>query len=168
MDGIYMYIFIVVGQIVQNAISTFRLALTARDEKLLNSIMCFVQSVIGITVTVFALTSLFTDPMQAVWYIIGGTLGNYFGMLLEEKLALGQNILTIIVNEEKGKILTNDLRDKGFAVTVLDGKGIKEKRSILMIAVNRRKEKRLIRNILKDDSTAVILDESVSTVGGYL
>ena len=167
MSNIYIYIFIVVGQLVQNAIATFRYALIARDEKVLNSCMCFFQSVIGMTCAAFALSSLFTDPIQAILYVIGSTCGNYLGVKLEEKLAIGQNILTVIVSEEEGKILTEDLRNKKFAVTVLEGKGIKAKRSILMIAVNRRKEKGLIKEILKKDNAAVIIDESVSTVGGY-
>ena len=144
MNGIYMYMFILFAQILQNAISTFRFALMARGEKFLNTILCFFQSLLGMSATAFALCNLKEDPLQAVFYILGATLGFYFGMLLEEKLAIGQNIVTVIVNDDKGNNLTKKLRDKGYAVTVLDGQGIKAKRSVLMIGVNRKKEKKLL------------------------
>lgn len=167
MNHLLIYFLIFAGQLVQNAISTFRYALIARGERLLNTVMCFFQSVIGMACSAFALKSLFEDPLQGAIYIISAAIGNYVGVKLEEILALGQNILTVIVSDENGKEITENLRSKNYAVTVLEGKGIKAKKAVLMIAVNRRKERKLMKEILSKDSAAVIINESVSTVGGY-
>lgn len=163
--GIYFTIFFV--QIIQLCVSTFRTALMARDEKIVNTLLAFIQSLFYILVAAQVLVNIKEDPMQVVVYVLGALVGTYIGMVIDEKLAIGQDVVTVIVDVEKGNKIVADIRDKGYAVTVLEGQGIKDKRLVLMIAINRKKEKKLMNEILKDDSTAVLLTESVSTIGGY-
>lgn len=167
MEGIQLYVLIFTIQIVRYALATLRNALMARGEKVVNTILAFLLSISYILLVAKVFANLTSDPWQAVSYVLGSVVGTYMGMVIDEFSALGQNILTVICDVEKGKQLTEDIRKKGYAVTVVEGKGIKDDRLVLLIAINRKKEKKLMKTILKDDSTAVVISESVTTVGGY-
>lgn len=95
------------------------------------------------------------------------TIGVYYGVVMDEKLAIGKNILTVIIDDANSDKIVKKIRDEKFAVTVLDGKGIELKRKILMIAVDKKKEKNLLTMIKNFDEKAVIIDETVSSTGGY-
>lgn len=167
MEGFEIYIIIFSVQIFRYALSTLRFALMARGEKIVNTMISFVLSISYILLVAKVFANLTTDPWQAVSYVLGSVVGTYIGMVFDEVSGLGQDILTVIVDIEKGNKLIDDIRKKGYAVTVVEGKGIKDDRYVLLIAINRKKEKKLMKTILKDDETAVVLRESVTTVGGY-
>lgn len=167
MEGLELYIIIFVIQIFRYALSTLRNALMARGEKIVNTILAFILSISYVLLIAKVFLNLTSDPWQAVAYVLGSVAGTYIGMVIDELGALGQDILTVICDVEKGKQLTDDIRKLGYAVTVLDGKGIKEDRLVLLIAINRKKEKKLMKEILNDDKTAVVITESVTTAGGY-
>lgn len=162
-----IYIIIFVVQIFRYALATLRNALMARGEKVVNTLLAFILSISYVLLAAKVFLNLKSDPWQAVSYVLGSVVGTYIGMVLDEVFALGQDILTVIVDKEKGNILTQDIRSKGYAVTVVEGKGIKDDRLVLLIALNRKKEKNLMKTILEDDKTAVVISESVTTVGGY-
>ena len=98
--GIYFTIFFV--QIIQLCVSTFRTALMARDEKIVNTLLAFIQSLFYILVAAQVLVNIKEDPMQVVVYVLGALVGTYIGMVIDEKLAIGQDVVTVIVDVEKG------------------------------------------------------------------
>ncbi|MCQ2748687.1 MAG: DUF2179 domain-containing protein [Clostridia bacterium] len=87
---------------------------------------------------------------------------------MDEKMAIGRDILTVIIDDdEKSEDIVKMIRNQKIAVTVLDGKGIELKRKVLMIAVDKKKEKNLLKTIKEFDEKAVIIDESISSTNGY-
>lgn len=163
-----VYILIFIAKISELAMVTLRTILTARDEKLINALLCFIQISIWVVSTATVINNVTEDPMRIVAYVLGCTVGCYVGMVLDEQLAIGQNMLTVIIDGENGKDLTKIVRDDGYAVTVLQGKGRERDKLVLMIATRRKKQKRLIKIIKDAVPEAMIIRESISTVGGYL
>lgn len=162
-----VYFLIFIAQIMQFALGTFRTILTARGNLFLNSVVCFIQAVISIIATATVITNVSSDPYKAISYIIGAAVGCYLGIVLDEKLAVGKNMLTIIVDEEDGQEIAKEIRNDGYAVTVLNGKGIEKKRNVLLVGLNRKNEKKIIDKVLKLEKAAVIIDEAITTNGGY-
>ncbi|NLF49026.1 MAG: DUF2179 domain-containing protein [Acholeplasmataceae bacterium] len=61
------------------------------------------------------------------------------------------------------------LREQGYGVTIVDGTGKVEKRSILMVYTHRRGSSEIIKTILAIDPSAMIIQNDVSTlVGGFI
>jgi uncharacterized protein YebE (UPF0316 family) len=55
-------------------------------------------------------------------YAFGFALGSYVGIKIEEKLALGVQIIRVITRKDASRLI-NVLRDKGFGVTTLEAEG---------------------------------------------
>lgn len=167
MKAIIMYLLIMFSQMVNLIFATIRPILTARGEKTINTICCLVQNIFYVVGTAYVIVGVTEDPVRIVFYLIGCTLGCYLGMVLDEKLAIGTDMLTVIIDRKDSDRLTTFIRDNGFAVTTMDAKSTDKDKEILMIGIKRKKEKKLINSILKNEKNAVIIDESVGTVGGY-
>ena len=163
-----IYILIFISKISELTIVTLRTILTARDEKVVNTLLCFIQSSLWIVSTSTVIVNITEDPGRVIAFVLGCSAGCYIGMILDEKLAIGQNMITVIADEEVSKELIKTIRNNGFAVTVIQGKGLEKNRAILMIATRRKRQGELIKLIKKVAPSSMIIRESISTVGGYL
>ena len=79
-------------------------------------------------------------------FAIGSLIGSYIGSILEEKIALGNNMLFIISKEYK-------------KISKLENTYLINK-DILIIMVKRKKRKEIIDKILNIDNKAIIISES--------
>jgi len=168
MNSITIYFLIFIAKILDIALSTFRTVLIARNERFVNTIIAFIQSAIYIITAATVITNIANDPFRIIAYVIGCAVGSYFGMYLDEKMAIGQDMLTVILDEDSSKLIIKRVRDEGYGVTVLQGKGRYKDRVILMIAIKRKKEKDVIKIIKGMSKDAMIIDNSITTLGGRL
>ena len=88
-------------------------------------------------------------------FSIGSLIGSYVGSILEEKIALGTNLIVCITDKK----ICDFIRNKGYIVTKLDGDGLNSKKEILFIIIKRKKNKELINLISSLDSKAVLISE---------
>ena len=167
MENIIMYLSIFLAQAIQLAIKTYRTILTARKEKVINTLLCIVQNLCNIYATAFVIIGITEDPLRAIFFVLGCSFGCYVGMVLDKKFAIGKDMLTVIVDCDKGSGIAKEIREKGYAVTTLDGKSKEKDKMILMIGTNRKKENELIKIILSKDKNALLIDESINSIGGY-
>lgn len=162
---IYSYIFL--SQLILTALGTYKIILNSKGERVVSSIVTFISSLISISSLYLIFDGGATDWLRPFLYVVATTIGVYYGVVMDEKLAIGKNILTVIIDDANSDKIVKKIRDEKFAVTVLDGKGIELKRKILMIAVDKKKEKNLLTMIKNFDEKAVIIDETISSTGGY-
>ena len=139
---IYLYIFIC--KILENSIGTLRMIIVSNGKKIEGAILNFILSFIWIIST--SLVVLNNNIYKILIFAVGSLIGSYIGSILEEKIALGNNMLFVISKKYK-KI--NKLEN-----TYLINK------DILMIMVKRKKRKEIIDKILTIDNKAVIISES--------
>jgi len=67
----------------------------------------------------------------------GYATGTFLGLFLEEKLALGTQVIRLITNKESG-IFLEELKSQHHGFTVVDGQGAKGPVKIIFIVVERR------------------------------
>ena len=139
---IYLYIFIC--KILENSIGTLRMIIVSNGKKIEGAILNFILSFIWIIST--SLVVLNNNIYKILIFAVGSLIGSYIGSILEEKIALGNNMLFVISKKYK-KI--NKLEN-----TYLINK------DILMIMVKRKKRKEIIDKILTIDNKAIIISES--------
>ena len=118
--------------------------IVSNGKKIEGAILNFILSFIWIIST--SLVVLNNNIYKILIFAVGSLIGSYIGSILEEKIALGNNMLFVISKKYK-KI--NKLEN-----TYLINK------DILMIMVKRKKRKEIIDKILTIDNKAIIISES--------
>ncbi|NLV75494.1 MAG: DUF2179 domain-containing protein, partial [Tissierellia bacterium] len=108
------------------------------------------------------------NPGNLLAYALGYACGNYIGITIENRIALGNLAAQVILKEENNIELIKKLRDSGFGVTVLHGEGKEGSREILQIAINRKDLANLKNIVYSYDKEAFITTNSVNPIsGGY-
>ena len=144
-----IYLFIFICKILENSIATLRLIIVSNGKKLEGAILNFILSFIWIIST--SLVVLNNNIYKVLIFAIGSLIGSYVGSILEEKIALGNNMLFVI--SKKYNQIKNNLDNLKFDNYVIN-------KDMLIIMVSRKKRKELIDKILKIDNKAKIISES--------
>ncbi len=118
-------------------LDTLRVLLMVRNAKWQVPLIGFVQVSIWV-IAVTAVVQNLHSPLHLIGYSGGFATGNYVGMLVEERLALGMAAVNTLVRNGAGETATA-LREQGFAVTVMDGRGKDGPVEILYSVISRRK-----------------------------
>lgn len=164
--NIVIYIIIFVAKTIELALGTLRLIVVANGKKMLGAILQGLIALVWVCVTGIVVVDITNDPLKIVVFALGSAFGSYIGSLMEEKMALGSNMLMAIVDKDLEPDVTNSIREAGYAVTVIDGEGKEKQRAILMIMVARKKRTKIVNLIKKIDKEAMIISESAATISG--
>ena len=163
-----VYLLIIFAKVIEVTFSTVRIMMITKGEKKLGSVIGFFEVMLWIYIASNVLQGITEDPLKAVSYALGFALGNYIGSVVEEKIGIGLSKIEVIVKEEHGEELVEYIRDKGFAVTVLEGDGKNFKRNILLMYVNRKKVKDLVSEIKAfQDNSVITVSDTKPIYGGY-
>jgi uncharacterized protein YebE (UPF0316 family) len=98
-----------------------------------------------------------------VAYAAGFATGNYVGMLLDEKLAIGHELIRVITKVDAGD-LANTLRSAGYGVTTVKASGMQGEVGIVFIIVNRKNQKHAIEIIKHHMPNAFFTVENIHFV----
>ena len=166
--NIILYFLIFISKTIEVALGTIRLIMVANGKKLLGALLQGIIAVVWILVTSIVVININKDPFKIVAFALGCSFGSYVGSFIEEKIALGNNLLIAIVNKNLEVDISNNIRKKNFAVTIIDGHGKEKRSSILIILVARKKRQQITNIIKKYDESAMIVAENVFSInGGY-
>ncbi|TCT15452.1 uncharacterized protein YebE (UPF0316 family) [Natranaerovirga pectinivora] len=166
--NILIYLLIFVVKVFEVTLATTRIVLITKGEKLKGAIIGFFEVIIWIILISTVLADVTSDPFKVLIYSLGFAVGNYVGTIFEQKLGFGTVRLETIVKEEDGIKLTKELRDNGFAVTVVLGEGMHYKRHVLIMHIKRKRTEKaiqLIRNLQPD--VVITVNEVKPVYGGY-
>ncbi len=130
---------IFVAKMVEVSLATVRVVLVNRGEKLKGACIGFFEVLLWVVVASNVLNNLAENPLKAVVYCLAFACGNYLGVLIESKLAIGTAYIQAVVNEADHAALTAALRQRGFGVTTVKGRGMEEHTvDVLMIYLKRK------------------------------
>lgn len=114
-------IIIFFARICDVTLGTIRIILVARGKRNIAPFLGFFEVLIWI-VAIGQLVQHIHSVTAYLMYAAGFATGNYVGMWLEDKIALGMVIVRIILSQG-GDELARALHDNGFGVTFYDGEG---------------------------------------------
>lgn len=107
-------------------------------------------------------------PINLIVYCLSYGVGNYVGIKLEEYLAIGLMAVNVII-DSNGFDMAEEMRHKGYAVTVTEAKGKDGKKLILSIITKRKNLNWLCEDVLVIAPDAVIVCQELKNLrGGYL
>ncbi len=140
------------------SMATVRMLLIMRGRRFLAPLIGFVEILIWVTAIGIVVQHL-NSPLHVVGYAAGFATGNFLGLWLEERIAIGLATIRTVVRSG-GAELATALRDEGFGVTEMIGRGREGNVEVLYSVIPRRSVSRCIEMIdLGAPSSFVVVDE---------
>jgi uncharacterized protein YebE (UPF0316 family) len=162
-SAILFALLIFVLRVCDMSLDTIRVLFVVRGRKLLAWVLGFFQSLIFIIAISQVLTSGGKDFLSILGYAAGFATGNVVGMLIEERLAVG-HILVTVISSTRGAAISETLRKAGYAVTEIAGRGKDGSVTVLHCSVRRKEVDEIDTIVLEADSTAFVTAEDVRPV----
>ncbi|MGX7351424.1 hypothetical protein RU97_GL000839 [Enterococcus canis] len=147
-------------------LNTIRFMLTMKGYRLLAPLVSMAE----ITIYVLGLSMVLNrldNPINLVVYALGYAVGISVGIKIEDKLALGYIMVTVILpqtTEERN--MPRILRENGYGVTVSHAEGREGERLVMEILSPRKSERTLYKLIQDLDSKAFIISYEPKFISG--
>ena len=159
---LYMAIFF--SKIIENALSTLRLIVVANGKKKLGAILNGIVALVWIFVTGIVIIDVNKDLLKVVFFVIGSIVGSYLGSIIEEKIALGMNMLICITKEINEKKIKNKLND--YQITTICEKD--NNYSVLLIVLKRKEILKITKILKRIDKDIIIISEKAKTINNIV
>ena len=170
LEGPLLYLIIFFAKIIEVSISTIRVVFIGKGERAKGAILGFVEIMIWLVVVSSVLNNITEDPIKMLIYAAAFSLGNYLGVTIESKIAVGLASIQVVVNEKDGEVLADILREQGYGVTIIEGKGKNESiKNLLFIQLKRKKIPEAVKLVKQHNPEAYItVNDIKSMMGGYI
>jgi uncharacterized protein YebE (UPF0316 family) len=124
-SNLYVWVFLPLmvffARVTDVTLGTLRIIFISRGKRNVAPFLGFVEVFIWITV-VSQIVSHAHNILAYLAYAAGFASGAFVGMYIEDRLALGTQVILSIV-QEKADLLTSNLHKAGYGVTCVDGEG---------------------------------------------
>lgn len=158
---IILPILITAARIIDVSIGTLRIIFIAKRRIFLAPLLGFFEVLIWL----LAIEQIFRNLNNFVCYLAyagGFAMGNYIGMILEQRLALGLEMVRIITKSDSSNLI-DKLKSFGNGVTLLDGKGLRGSVKIIFTVIPRKKTKDIIKAIIETEPEAYYTIENIES-----
>lgn len=156
-------------RIIDVTLGTIRTIYTVKNKNLLASTIGFFEVLVWFIIAKEALDTNTSSIFIGVFYALGFATGTFIGGLISEKIIKG-NILVQIITSHASSLWLKELRDQGFAVSVMD---IRERdgepnKYMLFMEIEKNDFDKVHKIIKKYDNKAfIIASESKFVVNGF-
>ena len=150
---------IALARIVDVSIGTLRIIFVAKGLKLWAPVLGFFEGSLWLGAISQVMENM-TNMTNFFAYALGFSLGNYLGMYIENRLALGMVVVRIITKKDS-HVLVEKLRKLHYSVTVADAEGNIGPVNIIFTVIKRSSIKTVTSLILKHNPQAIYSIEDV-------
>ncbi len=161
----YIILPVIIGlaRIFDVTVGTLRIILVSKGNKKLAPLLGFIE-VLAWIIVIGEIMKSANNFACYLGYATGFATGNYIGMLVEEKLALG-NLIIRIITEENARQLKNAIVKAGFGMTIVPGFGaMGNPVDIIFMAIHRSDLKQIVELIKENNSKAFYSIEELKDV----
>ena len=135
-DYIILPVLIFLARIIDVSLDTIRVIMVSKGYRRFAPYIGFFQVLIWI-ITITRIMENLDNWLTYVAYAAGFGTGTYVGMVIEEKIAMGYELIRVITRADAEE-LVGVLREKGHAVTVVSGTGRDGEVGILFLILKRK------------------------------
>ncbi|MDA3822214.1 MAG: DUF2179 domain-containing protein [Bacteroidales bacterium] len=135
-DYIILPLLIFTARIFDVSLDTIRVIMISKGYRKYAPYIGFFQILIWI-ITITRIMENLDNWLTYVAYAAGFGMGTYVGMIIEERIAMGNELLRIITRQPAHELI-KALREKGFIVTVAKGEGRDGEVGIIFLALKRK------------------------------
>lgn len=160
-----MPVLIFLARICDQSLGTLRIIFVSKGKKHLVPILGFFEVLIWITAISKIMQNL-DNYVNYIAYAAGFATGNYVGMIIEEKLAIGIQMIRVFISD-RGNELVQLLNNEGFGATSLEAHGARDKTQLIYTIVQRHEIDRVLSLIttFNPDTFYTIEDLKVASHG---
>lgn len=153
---------IMLARIIDVSIGTVRIIMLSKSKRFLPPVLGFIEVLIWIV----AITKIMQNLDNYVTYIAyagGFAIGNYIGIILEEKMALGVMIVRVITSKPADELICR-LHAANYGTTSVEAKGSKQDVNVIYTIIQRTELKKVVEIIKKYNPKAFYSVEDVKFV----
>ena len=157
------------ARILDVSLGTTRTIITVKGKRLYASLIGLVEVFIWFVVVKDALNVEYNSIFIPISYSLGYATGTFLGGTISEKVISGNLTVQIILSSKNDEIV-NMIREKGYAVSVIDVKGQDENpKYMLFMEINKNKLNKL-KDLIKslDEKAFIVVNETKLVQNGYL
>ncbi|MDD3374723.1 MAG: DUF2179 domain-containing protein [Candidatus Omnitrophica bacterium] len=144
------------------SMDTLRIMLLSKGKKILAPLIGFFQILIWLLAFRQIILNL-SNPACYIGFAAGFATGTYVGIILEEKLAIGFQILRVVTRKDASSLI-EFLKSHGYGITSVEGQGVTGKVDIIYTIVRRCEISRLVGIIKKFNPNAFYTIEDVQGI----
>jgi uncharacterized protein YebE (UPF0316 family) len=137
-----MPVLIFLARICDVSIGTMRIIFVSKGKRNIAPFLGFFEVLIWI-IAISKIMQNLDNYVNYIAYAAGFATGNFIGMLIEERLAVGIQMIRIITNE-RGPDLVQSLNNKGYGATCVEAQGARDKVYLIYTIVQRNDLKNVI------------------------
>lgn len=161
-NWVVLPLLIFLGRMSDVTLATMRNILLSKSIRRIVPILGFFEASIWLLAISQIMKNL-QNPLCFLAYAAGYSMGIFVGIKIEGRLALGLQVMRIIVQKESEK-LVQALVEHNFGITILDGSGSKGPVKVILTVI-KRKELNLVKELIsKYNETAFYSIEDIRTV----
>lgn len=157
-----MPLLIFLARICDVSIGTMRIIFVSKGKKNIAPVLGFFEVLIWI-IAISKIMQNLDNYINYVAYAAGFATGNFVGMIIEEKLAMGIQMIRVFTNEQ-GMELVKILNSNGFGATTVEAHGAKEKIYLVYSIVHRDELEKVLNVITCFNPKAFYTIEDVKAV----
>jgi uncharacterized protein YebE (UPF0316 family) len=157
-----MPLLIFLARICDVSIGTMRIIFVSKGKRNIAPILGFFEVLIWITAISKIMQNL-DNYVNYIAYAAGFAAGNFIGMIIEEKLAMGILMIRVFANE-KGSELVQTLNMSGYGATVVEGYGARESVHLIYTIVQRNELSKVLEIITLFNPKAFYTIEDIKAV----
>lgn len=159
---VLMPVLIFMARICDVSIGTLRIIFVSKGKRNIAPILGFFEVLIWITAISKIMQNL-DNYVNYVAYAAGFATGNFVGMIIEEKLAMGILMIRVFAHE-RGSELVQTLNGNGYGATVVEAHGAREQVDLIYTIVQRNELAKVLDVIQNFNSKLFYTIEDVKTV----
>jgi len=159
---ILLPLLIFIARVADVSLGTVRVIFITRGLKYLAPIVGFFEILIWLLAIGQIMRNL-SNPLCYIAYASGFATGNYFGILIAEKLSLGVVLIRVITSKEASELLEY-LKSADYGVTSVDAQGSAGKVQVVFTIVPRREVNQVVNLIKQFNPKAFYTIEEVGFV----
>lgn len=157
---------IFIFKMIEISISTVRIIIVNRGYKKEGAILSFVEVLIWVFVASAVIVNIGAAPLKGIIYALGYAVGVFVGSIIEKKLAFGQTMLQVIIDNEIAEEVTDLVRKRKVGVTTVEAKGINGGKTLMLIYISRKNAEEIKKEILAMEPAALIAENNVDSISG--
>jgi len=163
---IFGYFIVFLARALDISLATVRILMILHGQRVYAAVIGFFESLIFIAVLTYVIHGL-NDIPSLFFYALGFATGNYLGIYVEEKVAIGCITVQVISKKDPDRLIS-EIRQEGFGVTVIEGYGKEGVRKILHVLLMRKDLKTLMELVEDvDDYAFITVLDTKKIMGGY-
>ncbi|HNW89289.1 MAG TPA: DUF2179 domain-containing protein [Bacteroidales bacterium] len=124
------------ARIFDQSVGTLRMIFVAKGLKKWAPVFAFFESLIWL-LAIGEIMKHLDNPLCYIAYAGGYAMGNYVGMVLDEKMSIGSVIIRVMMRSEAVELIAH-LRASNYGITMLNAEGATGKVTVILSIIKRK------------------------------